>query len=54
MTLAIGLGGSSLIGSVLGMFIKKIPHKWNDIFFALAPFYRICKVHVREGETFTT
>jgi ZIP family zinc transporter len=32
MTLAIGLGGSSLIGSVLGMFIKKIPHKWNDIF----------------------
>jgi ZIP family zinc transporter len=32
ITLAIGLGGSSLIGSVLGMFIKKIPHRWNDIF----------------------
>jgi ZIP family zinc transporter len=32
LTMAVGLGGSSLIGSVLGMFIKKIPHRWNDIF----------------------
>jgi ZIP family zinc transporter len=30
--MALGLGGSSLAGSVLGMFIRKIPHKWNDIF----------------------
>jgi ZIP family zinc transporter len=32
VTMALGLGGSSLAGSVLGMFIRKIPHKWNDIF----------------------
>lgn len=29
---AAGLGGSSLIGSLLGLFIKQIPHRWNDIF----------------------
>lgn len=26
------LGGASLIGSVLGVLLKKLPHKWNDIF----------------------
>lgn len=26
------LGGASLLGSALGFIIKKIPHKWNDIF----------------------
>jgi zinc transporter, ZIP family len=27
-----GLGASSLFGSLLGMFFRKIPHKWNDTF----------------------
>ncbi len=27
---AIGLFGATLIGSILGFFIKKLPHKWND------------------------
>lgn len=27
-----GLGLASLLGSVIGLVIKKIPHKWNDIF----------------------
>lgn len=27
---AIGLCGATLIGSVLGFFIKGLPHKWND------------------------
>ncbi len=26
------LGGASLLGSALGFIVKKIPHKWNDIF----------------------
>lgn len=29
---ALGLGLSSLLGSAIGLTIKKIPHKWNDIF----------------------
>lgn len=29
---AAGLGLSSLAGSVIGLCIKRIPHKWNDIF----------------------
>jgi ZIP family zinc transporter len=32
LTLAAGLGGSSLLGSIAGIIIKKIPHRWNDIF----------------------
>ena len=31
-TVAAGLGGSSLLGSVLGLLVKRIPHRWNDIF----------------------
>ncbi len=29
---AAGLGIASLAGSAIGLLIKKIPHKWNDIF----------------------
>ena len=29
---ALGLGASSLLGSLLGMFFRRIPHKWNDTF----------------------
>ncbi len=29
---AAGLGLSSLIGSAIGLAVKRIPHKWNDIF----------------------
>ena len=27
-----GLGLSSLFGSTVGLFVRKIPHRWNDIF----------------------
>lgn len=29
---ASGLGLSSLIGSIIGLTVRKIPHRWNDIF----------------------
>lgn len=29
---ALGLGGASILGSAIGLFVRKIPHKWNDIF----------------------
>ena len=29
---AAGLGLSSLIGSAIGLAVRRIPHKWNDIF----------------------
>lgn len=29
---ALALGGSSLAGSLLGLIVKKVPHRWNDIF----------------------
>lgn len=29
---AIALGGASILGSVIGFAIKRVPHKWNDIF----------------------
>lgn len=29
---AIALGGASLLGSVVGFAVRKVPHKWNDIF----------------------
>ena len=29
---AAGLGLSSILGSAIGLFVKRIPHKWNDIF----------------------
>ncbi len=28
---AAGLCGATLLGSILGLFIKELPHKWNDI-----------------------
>jgi len=28
---AAGLCGATLIGSIIGFFIKELPHKWNDI-----------------------
>lgn len=27
-----GVGLASLLGSTLGLFVRKIPHRWNDIF----------------------
>ena len=27
---AAGLCGASLIGSIIGFFIKELPHRWND------------------------
>ena len=27
---AAGLGGATILGSVLGFFFKELPHKWND------------------------
>ena len=32
---AAGLGLSSVLGSVIGLTIRKIPHRWNDIFLGL-------------------
>lgn len=29
---AAGLGLASLVGSVVGLAVKRIPHKWNDVF----------------------
>lgn len=29
---ATGLGLASLLGSVMGLMVKKIPHRWNDVF----------------------
>lgn len=29
---AAGLGLASLVGSVIGLAVKRIPHKWNDVF----------------------
>lgn len=32
ITAAVGLGLASILGSTIGLVIKKIPHRWNDIF----------------------
>ena len=29
---ALGLGLASLLGSVAGLIVRRIPHRWNDIF----------------------
>lgn len=29
---ALGLGLSSLLGSTIGLLVRRIPHKWNDVF----------------------
>ena len=32
---AAGLGLSSLLGSVIGLVVRHIPHNWNDVFLGL-------------------
>ena len=27
---AAGLCGATIIGAILGFFVKELPHKWND------------------------
>lgn len=29
---AVGLGLSSILGSVIGLLVRRIPHNWNDVF----------------------
>ena len=29
---AAGLGLSSILGSAIGLFVRRIPHSWNDVF----------------------
>ena len=33
---ALGIGGATVIGAILGMLIKKIPHQWNDAIMGFA------------------
>lgn len=33
---ALGVGGATVLGAVLGFFIKKIPHKYNDAILSFA------------------
>lgn len=33
---ALGVGGSTIIGAVIGFLVKAIPHKWNDAITSLA------------------
>ena len=33
---ALGVGGATVIGSVIGFFFKKISHKFSDIILAFA------------------
>lgn len=33
---ALGVGGSTVIGALLGFIFKKIPHKWNDAILSFA------------------
>ncbi len=33
---ALGIGGATVIGAVLGMMIRKIPHQWNDAILGFA------------------
>jgi len=33
---ALGIGGATVFGAVIGMFIKKIPHHWNDAIMGFA------------------
>lgn len=32
---ALGLGAASLLGSAIGLIVRKVPHRWNDIFLGL-------------------
>lgn len=33
---ALGIGGSTVIGAIMGFLLKKIPHKWNDAVMGFA------------------
>ena len=33
---ALGIGGATVIGAVLGMILRKIPHQWNDAILGFA------------------
>ena len=33
---ALGVGGSTVVGALLGFIFKKIPHKWNDAILSFA------------------
>ena len=36
MLTALGIGGATVIGAILGMIIRKIPHRWNDAILGFA------------------
>ena len=36
MFTALGIGGATVIGAILGMIIRKIPHRWNDAILGFA------------------
>ncbi len=33
---ALGIGGATVIGAILGMIIKNVPHRWNDAILGFA------------------
>ena len=39
---ALGVGGATMVGALLGFFIKKIPHRFNDIILGFAAGVMLC------------
>ncbi len=39
---ALGVGGATMVGAVIGFFIKKIPHRFNDIILGFAAGVMLC------------
>ncbi|MBR3942275.1 MAG: ZIP family metal transporter [Clostridia bacterium] len=39
---ALGVGGATMIGAFIGFFIKKIPHRFNDIILGFAAGVMLC------------
>ncbi len=39
---ALGVGGATMVGAILGFFIKKIPHRFNDIILGFAAGVMLC------------
>lgn len=39
---ALGVGGSTVVGALLGFMFRKIPHKWNDIILSFAAGVMLC------------
>ena len=39
---ALGVGGATMIGALVGFFIKKIPHRFNDIILGFAAGVMLC------------